>query len=136
MNDQTLRIDKWLWYTRFFKSRTLASKFCDSGRLRVNGSLINKPHYKLSPGDVLTFPKADDVRVIKVIELGSRRGPALEAQGLYEDLEPPVPRAVKEAEARLSSRTSPVAERERGSGRPTKAERRATERLRPEADTL
>jgi ribosome-associated heat shock protein Hsp15 len=135
MNASFLRIDKWLWYTRFFKSRTLASKICDSGKVRVNGTLINKSHYKLSVGDVLTFPKENDVRVVKVIELGSRRGPAIEAQTLYEDLEPPDAPSVKAEKVRGDARTSPVAERERGSGRPTKAERRAMDRLRSDKDS-
>ena len=130
MNAPTLRLDKWFWYARFFKSRTLATKFCEAGRVRVNGTLINKAHYNLSPDDVLTFPKGDHVRVIRVITLGTRRGPAVEAQALYEDLDPPQPR---EKKAEDGSRQLRVAERERGSGRPTKAERRATERLRPEA---
>ncbi len=129
MTEPTLRLDKWFWYARFFKSRTLATKFCESGRVRVNGTLISKAHYKLTPGDVLTFPKGEHVRVIKVIELGKRRGPAVEAQGLYEDLDPPQPRAKTDKDKVLAS----VARREPGSGRPTKAERRATERLRPDA---
>lgn len=132
MTTPTLRIDKWLWYTRFFKSRTLASKICDSGKVRVNGTLISKSHYKLVVGDVLTFPKGNDVRVVKVVELGTRRGPATEAQTLYDDLQPPEPASAKAEKARGDARTSPVAERERGAGRPTKAERRAMDRLRPE----
>jgi len=128
MNTSSLRLDKWFWYARFFKSRTLATKFCEAGRVRVNGELVKKAHYKLSPGDVLTFPKGDHVRVIRVVELGTRRGPAVEAQGLYEDLDPPQSHARSDATAKQK-----VAIREPGSGRPTKAERRATERLRPDA---
>ena len=122
MSGESQRIDRWLWFARFFKSRSLATKLCLSGRVRVNGTLIAKAHYALKVGDVLTFPKGPHVRVIEVGALGNRRGPASEAQTLYRDLEPPVPRS-REAE-------SPVPRRDRGSGRPTKAERRATDRLK------
>ena len=124
MTDATLRMDKWLWYTRFFKSRTLAGTFCGSGKLRLNGQVIRKSNQTLKPDDVLTFPLNNYVRVVKVVTLGTRRGPALEAQGLYEDLDPPVP--VKKEE-RIRSGT---AVRDAGAGRPTKTERRATDKLR------
>lgn len=120
-----LRADKWLWFARMFKTRSLASGLCQSGQLRVNGVIVRKAHHLLKPGDVLTFPKAGYIRVIRVTALAQRRGPAPEAQALYEDLDPPAP------EKRLDdARPLAVAERERGSGRPTKADRRATERLR------
>lgn len=119
-----LRIDKWLWYARFFKSRTLASKVCAGGRMRVNGTLIGKAHYAVKPGDVLTFAKGPHIRVIKVLELGSRRGPAAEAQSLYEDLEPPQKKTAGD------SRPLPQAKRDRGAGRPTKSDRRAIDRLK------
>ncbi|MBC8445362.1 MAG: RNA-binding S4 domain-containing protein [Rhodospirillaceae bacterium] len=125
MSEQTLRIDKWLWRARFFKSRTLASKLCGSGKLRRNSELIGKAHATLKEGDVLTFPKEDDIRIIRVIALGSRRGPASEAEGLYDDLQPPEPGSKKRA-----GRATGVAVREAGAGRPTKAERRAIDKLR------
>lgn len=125
MTVETLRIDKWLWYARLFKSRTLAGKLCGSGKLRLNSQLIRKSHATLKKGDVLTFAKNDDVRVIKVVILGTRRGPASEAVTLYEDLEPPQPRTRKGIE-----RKTAVAERDPGAGRPTKAERRAIDKLR------
>lgn len=120
-----MRVDKWLWFARLFKSRTLASALCHSGKLRINGVIVEKAHYSLKPGDVLTFPKADYIRVIRVVALGSRRGPATEAQSLYEDLDPP------RREKRLGV-DDPVASavRRPGSGRPTKGERRAMDRLR------
>ena len=123
-SQETLRVDKWLWFARLFKSRTLAAALCQSGRLRINGVIVHKAHHALKPGDVLTFPKADYIRVIRVMTLGSRRGPATEAQALYEDLDPPT------QEKRLSVGT-PLRDAARcaGSGRPTKAERRATDRL-------
>jgi len=133
MNGQSLRLDKWLWYARFFKSRTLASKVCDAGRVRINGTVVTKAHYKLSSGEILTFPKGDDIRVIKVVQLGTRRGPAVEAQALYEDLDPPQARSQKIELANESSKTSAVAIRDRGTGRPTKSERRALQRLLPDA---
>ncbi len=133
MNDQatgaaeaSIRADKWLWYARFFKTRTLASKVCASGKLRLSGNLVAKAHQKVKVGDVLTFPQGRHIRVVRVLALGSRRGPASEAQGLYEDLQPPT------AETRLP-REAQVARREAGSGRPTKKERRALGRLQGES---
>lgn len=124
---ETLRIDKWLWHARFFKSRTLASKFVQSGKMRVNGSSISKPHVNVKAGDVLTFPSGPYIRLIKVLEMGTRRGPAPEARTLYEDLDPPQPKPKQE-------RPPVVAEREPGSGRPTKRERRVMDRWLDEAD--
>ena len=83
-----LRIDKWLWQARFFKTRSIAAKLVQSGKLQLNGDLISKPARNVSAGDVLTFPQALKIRVIKIVELGSRRGPAPEAQTLYADLSP------------------------------------------------
>jgi len=125
MNNEMLRIDKWLWHARFFKSRTLAARLCASGKLRLNDAVVRKGHATLKQNDILSFPKDDDIRVIKVLSLSTRRGPASEAVGLYEDLEPPQP-AVKK---RLAKKTA-VAPREPGAGRPTKAERRAIDKLR------
>ncbi len=121
----SLRADKWLWYARFFKTRTLASKVCAAGKLRIAGNATAKAHQKVKVGDVLTFPQGRHIRVVKVLALGVRRGPASEAQALYEDLKPPTP------EARLP-RDSDSAPREAGSGRPTKKDRRAITRLQGE----
>ncbi len=117
------RLDKWLWYARFFKSRSLATRFCTSAKLRVNSTPVAKAHHALKVGDVITFAKGPHIRVIEVRALGTRRGPAAEAQTLYEDLAPPTP-------IKRQDRLSTPAPREPGSGRPTKAERRATDRLR------
>ena len=125
MNKKLLRIDKWLWYARFFKSRTLATKLCTSGKLRLNSQSICKGHATLREGDVLTFPKEDDVRVIKIVSIGTRRGPASEATTLYEDLVPP-----QSAKVKKSKRAPGFAIRDAGAGRPTKAERRAIDKLR------
>jgi ribosome-associated heat shock protein Hsp15 len=81
-----LRVDKWLWQARFFKTRALAAQVAAKGRLRINRSVITKSHHRVRPGDVLTFPQGAIIRVVRVLELGSRRGPASEAQALYEDL--------------------------------------------------
>ena len=134
MTTPVLRIDKWLWFSRLFKSRTLASKMCQSGRMRVNGTVIGKSKFSVVEGDVLTFPKGLDIRVIKILKLGERRGPAVEAVTLYEDLEPPENRKKRLEVEKEDIRTAPVAERERGSGRPTKTERRAMDKLRSLAE--
>ncbi|MFP6710898.1 MAG: RNA-binding S4 domain-containing protein [Rhodospirillales bacterium] len=122
--DKGLRLDKWLWHARFMKSRSLATKFCQSSKVRVNGDITSKAHHAVRLGDVLTFPKGLDIRIIKIIELGTRRGPAPEAQALYEDLAPPV-RQKKEDKEPVAT----VGKREMGSGRPTKTERRAIDKL-------
>lgn len=115
----TLRLDKWLWFARFFKTRTLAANLCRSGRVRINKTPAEKPNHQIRPGDVLTFPQAARVRIVRVIGLGERRGPAPEAAQLYEDMTPPP-----------STTETRVAPRSRGAGRPTKRDRRSLERLR------
>ena len=112
-----LRIDKWLWQARFFKTRSLAAKLVKSGKLRLNGDLISKPSRMVSEGDVLTFPKALDTRVIEVRALGTRRGPAPEAQGLYRDLAPPEPKPAFIASPKAAHR-------------PTARERRAIQKFK------
>ncbi len=126
MTEAALRADKWLWYARFFKTRSLATKACNAGKLRVSGELVSKAHHKVKPGDVLTFTQGRHVRVIKVVSLASRRGPAPEAQALYEDLKPP------STESRLPATAgvrTPAA-RTPGTGRPTKQDRRALDKQR------
>ena len=110
-----LRIDKWLWHARFFKTRSLAAKVVETGHVRVNQTKISKPSRDIKPGDVLTFPQAKEVRVIKVVALSTRRGPAPEAQALYDDLSPPQPR---------SKTPVPPNPKFEGKGRPTKKDRR------------
>ncbi|TDI63295.1 MAG: RNA-binding S4 domain-containing protein [Alphaproteobacteria bacterium] len=121
------RIDKWLWYARFFKTRSLATKFVNASKIRVksNGQSgrITKPSQTVKPDDVLTFAMGRQIRVIKVRAPGTRRGPALEAQSLYEDLSPP---NVEQAKAISLS----PGQRDEGSGRPTKRQRRALDRWR------
>ena len=117
-NTAKLRIDKWLWQARFFKTRSLAAEMVGTGHLRLNGRPIHKPGQVVKPGDVLVFPQGPWVRVIEIVALGSRRGPAEEAKTLYKDLDPPQPKPKADI-------PPPVAEREKGAGRPTKKERRA-----------
>lgn len=129
MNDESLRIDKWLWHARFVKSRSLAARLCISGGMRVGGKPVRKAHHALKPGDVLTFPLGLNIRVIKVLALGERRGPATEARALYQDLSPQPARGHRRG---AGHPRGSIALRERGLGRPTKADRRAIMRLRRE----
>ena len=117
------RIDKYLWFTRFFKSRTLAATMVSDGRVRINGERCEKPSATVKVGDVLTFPAGSLVRVIKVLDGGTRRGPASEARTLYEDMTPP-------PEAKPVELAAPS--REKGAGRPTKKDRRAIDALQGE----
>lgn len=110
-----LRLDKWLWQGRFFKTRSLAATKVVAGGVRVNGTRVEKRATLVAPGDVLTFAQGDDVRVIQIDALGTRRGPAPEAQGLYTDLAPPQPKS------REVAPENPAFE---GKGRPTKRDRR------------
>jgi ribosome-associated heat shock protein Hsp15 len=119
----SLRLDKWLWYARFCKTRSLATKLCQSGQIRIAGNHVVKAHHPVRPGDVLTFPLGRAIRVVRVRALGSRRGPPAEARALYEDLTP----AIAPAPA-----TPAVGERAPGSGRPTKRDRREIDRLKSE----
>ncbi len=82
----TLRVDKWLWHARFFKTRTRAAAFCAEGRLRLNGRHVDKASAALHVGDVLTFALGEGVRVVRVLAFGKRRGPPAEARKLYADL--------------------------------------------------
>lgn len=118
----TLRLDKWLWHARFARTRSLAAKLVSAARFRINGNPIEKAHHAVRPGDVLTFPLGPHIRIIKVLALGARRGPAPEARLLYEDLDPPKPKPAQPAEPSVAPRSD-------GAGRPTKRERRATDRL-------
>ncbi|SEV99358.1 heat shock protein Hsp15 [Cognatiyoonia koreensis] len=107
----TIRLDKWLWHARFFKSRSLAAGVVSAGKVRVDGTPASKPARAVGPGDVLTFAKENDVKIVKILDCGSRRGPAPEAHALYEDMSPePV---VRQKNPRFE-----------GKGRPTKKDRR------------
>jgi len=85
---ERIRIDKWLWHARFCKTRALAQELVSGKRVRVNGARIDKPGRAVGAGDVLTLRLGADVRLVRVLECGARRGPASEAQTLYEPLDP------------------------------------------------
>ena len=112
---EKLRLDKWLWYARFFKTRSLAASIVAGGHVRINGTPTSKRSVTITAGDVLTFAKEDHIRVIQIDACGTRRGPAPEAQALYTDLSPPE-RAQKDENPH-----NPAFE---GKGRPTKRDRR------------
>jgi ribosome-associated heat shock protein Hsp15 len=118
-----IRLDKWLWHARFFKTRGISAKLVSGGHVRVNSEKVSKPAHAVVPGDVLTFPQASRIRVIRIVAIGERRGPAPEAATLYEDMSP--------QEERSDIPASPKFE---GKGRPTKRDRRKLDLNRP--DTL
>lgn len=120
-----LRIDKWLWFARVVKTRSAATALCEDGSVRLNGIRVDQAHKAVRVDDVVTVALADRIKVLKVISMAERRGPFSEAQHLYQDLSPEPPRF---------DPPSPVAEREAGSGRPTKSERRDLNRLRRSED--
>jgi ribosome-associated heat shock protein Hsp15 len=82
------RLDRWLWFARILKSRTLAQKFIASGAVRVDSQKVTSPDQRIGPGTVLTFALGERIRVLRVLDAGTRRGPASEAQTLYQDLSP------------------------------------------------
>lgn len=125
-NCASQRLDKWLWQARFFKTRTLAAKFVSDGNVRVTRGETTQRADKAStavrPGDVIVFTRNERLRVIHILACAERRGPASEAQTLYEDQSPPPPK-------KSDPPSSPFS-RERGAGRPTKKDRRALAALK------
>ncbi|SDF48759.1 heat shock protein Hsp15 [Limimonas halophila] len=121
---ETIRLDKWLWFTRFFKSRSIAGQVCKAGKVRVSGTKVTKPSHALRVGDVLTFPAGNQLHVVRVLALGERRGPATEARTLFEQVEEPQ-RLAPPPDAK-----PPGARRPKGAGRPTKRERRQMDQLK------
>jgi ribosome-associated heat shock protein Hsp15 len=117
---ESVRLDKWLWAARVFKTRSIATHACDGGKVDVNDQAA-KPARALRPGDVIrvSLPQGRR-RILKVAALGDRRGSATVARALFEDLTPPEP-------ARIRGAAPP--RREPGAGRPTKRERREIDRL-------
>lgn len=118
------RLDRFLFFSRAVKSRTLAQKIIETGAIRINSERTDRSDHKVGAGDVLTMSLHGRVLVWRIIDPGTRRGPASEAQGLYEDLSPPAP-----PRAERSPYEAAIAERPPGAGRPTKKERRDTDRL-------
>lgn len=84
MTEERQRLDKWLWCARFYRSRELARRACESGLLRVNGYRVEKAGREVKLGDVLTVPRAREIVAIRVLAAAKRRGTAKEAQSLYE----------------------------------------------------
>lgn len=117
---ETQRLDKWLWFARITKSRTLAAQLVQDGKVRVNRVKAAKPSHAVRSGDVLTIAIRGSVEVLEVLAPGARRGPPPEARQLYEVL--------SSGSSRSPGRHG-AADRERGTGRPTKRERRLTDRL-------
>lgn len=82
-----MRIDKLLWFLRFARSRAVAQAMAEEGHIRLNGRRIDRAHQKIAAGDVLVLPLPSGVRVVEILGLPSRRGPAPEAQALYRVLD-------------------------------------------------
>lgn len=118
------RIDKWLFFARVVKSRTLAGKLAEAGKVRVNSNKVSSASHQVKIDDVLTITLERKILVLKILAPGEKRGPYVEAKELYEDLSPePVKRE-------KSVFVPPPAQREPGSGRPTKKERREMDKFR------
>ncbi len=113
-----VRVDRWLWAARAFRSRSLAAQACDGGKVAVNDTSA-KPHKLVRAGDLVAVTTEIGRRKWRVLATAERRGPAAVARTLYEDLTEPAP---------LPER--PSAQRERGAGRPTKRDRRRIDRFR------
>jgi ribosome-associated heat shock protein Hsp15 len=116
----TQRLDKWLWFARVTKSRTLAAQLVHEGKVRVNRTRVAKSSQAVRAGDVLTIAVRGQILLLKVMQTGERRGPPAAARQLYEPL------ALDSITGRQSGGT---AERGSGAGRPTKRDRRMIDRL-------
>ena len=122
LEKKTLRLDIYLYYIRIFKSRSIATKFVLTNRLRISGQVTQKPHKMISVGDVLTMTINDNIKILKVLDIPSRRGPYPESLNFYEDITP------IEIIPKKKSSNIDIKFVERV-GRPTKRERRQTDRL-------
>ncbi len=122
LEKKTLRLDIYLYYIRIFKSRSIATKFVLTNRLRISGQVTQKPHKMISVGDVLTMTINDNIKILKVLDIPSRRGPYPESLNFYEDITPIEINPKKES----SNIDIKFVERV---GRPTKRERRQTDKL-------
>ena len=119
---KNIRLDLYLFYIRIFKSRNLATKFIISNRLRISGQVTQKPHKLISIGDILSLPIQDYVKILKVVDIPKRRGPFSEALNYYEDITP-----LKTQENKVN--VTPKFKFVERVGRPTKLERRQTDKL-------
>ena len=113
------RIDKWLWHARVVRTRSAAAALVDGGLVRINGTRADAASRPVRPSDVVTVALDRNVRLLKVLGFAERRGSAEIARVLFEDISPPAKPAPE----------PPVGQRDPGSGRPTKRERRAIDRL-------
>ena len=118
------RLDKWLWCARFFKSRVICQKVILTGKVRINGIVISKTHAKIKIGDNLSFIQGRDFKEIKVISFSVSRGPAVEAQKLYED------NSIKQMRDEISKPFKGSFYRKSGLGRPTKRDRRKIDEIK------
>ena len=119
---KTIRLDLYLFYIRLFKSRNLSTKFITTSRVRIAGQVTQKPHKLVSIDDILTIPINDKVKILKIINIPNRRGPFLESILYYEDLTP-----IEKKETKTDKKVNlKFVERV---GRPTKLERRQTDKL-------
>jgi ribosome-associated heat shock protein Hsp15 len=123
---EKLRIDKYLWAIRIFKTRSLATEACKAGKVKLNGQNV-KPSYEVKLGEVYQIQKGIERKVIKVVGLLDKRVDAKTAVLNYEDQTP-----VEETYAFKSVFHAPVLKRDRGTGRPTKKDRREIEELKSE----
>ena len=124
MNDAPLRIDKWLWAARFFKTRSLAAKAVDGGKVRVN-SEVAKPSRALRVGDLVSIRAGELEWVLEVLALSRQRGPAAQAALLYAEREDSRARRLA-AMAQRKTQPHPAAGVK---GRPTKKDRRLIHRF-------
>ena len=124
-----MRVDKWLWAARFFKTRSAAQQAIDGGRIKLNGERT-KPAKTLSVGDQLVVHIGMCEWVVTVCELSDRRGPATVARALYEESEESIAKRSELVERRKAF-GHPGSDRE---GRPTKRERRQLERWRDDGE--
>ena len=122
LEKKTIRLDIYLYYIRVFKSRSIATKFVSTNRLRISGQVTQKPHKMISIGDVLTLSINDNIKILKVLDIPNRRGPYSESLNFYEDITP-IENIPKKESIKLDIK---FVERV---GRPTKRERRQTDRL-------
>jgi len=121
---EKLRIDKYLWAIRIFKTRTLAADACKAGRVKLDNQNI-KPSHEVKPGEVYQVAKGPDRKVIKVTGLLENRADAKTVVNFYEDITP-----VEQTPAFKSMFHAPILKRDRGTGRPTKRDRREIDELK------
>ena len=122
LEKKNIRLDLYLFYIRIFKSRNIATKYILSNRLRLSGQVTKKPDKLISISDVLTLSINDQVKIIEVLEIPKRRGPFVETLFFYKDLTP-MPK--KEISNKYIKKIKFLDR----AGRPTKLERRQTDKL-------